>query len=122
MSFLHLNYPITNWQHLWRVSHAWTGVVFDPAYFHIEYKSRPTLGNAGAIVALIGALERSSAEDGATADQQLTPKEVAHAVTALCLYCRESVNRQVAVVSRVQTISRFGNSADTDILPIRYCR
>ena len=50
---------------------------------HLD-RFRPTLGNAGAVVALIAALEE---RDG------LTPKEVAHAVTALCLYCRESVNR-----------------------------
>ena len=62
---------------------------------HLD-RFRPTLGNAGAIVALISALERSGqgGEGGAGADQ-LTPKEVAHAVTALCLYCRESVNREV---------------------------
>ena len=59
---------------------------------HLD-RFRPTLGNAGAIVALISALERSGGEV-AGADQ-LTPKEVAHAVTALCLYCRESVNREV---------------------------
>ena len=52
---------------------------------HLD-RFRPTLGNAGAVVALIAALEE---RDG------LTPKEVAHAVTALCLYCRESVNRKV---------------------------
>ena len=57
---------------------------------HLD-RFRPTLGNAGAVVALIAAMERSSG--GGTDD--LTPKEVAHAVTALCLYCRESVNREV---------------------------
>ena len=57
---------------------------------HLD-RFRPTLGNAGAIVALLAALERSGGGGGV---DQLTPKEVAHAVTALCLYCRESVNRE----------------------------
>ena len=43
---------------------------------HLD-RFRPTLGNAGAIVALISALERSGGEGGGAADE-LTPKEVAH--------------------------------------------
>jgi len=44
---------------------------------------RPSLGNAGAVEAIVDKVSTSS----------LSEKEKAHSVTALCLYCRESVNR-----------------------------
>ncbi|XP_059090684.1 armadillo repeat-containing protein 5-like [Tigriopus californicus] len=47
---------------------------------------RPTLGNMGAIAALVKKLENRC-------ELGLSPKEIAHCVTALCLFCRESVNR-----------------------------
>ncbi len=56
---------------------------------------RPVLGNAGAVVAIVRKLDRSwdKEEGGVAAGVALTEREFAHCVTALCLYCRESVNR-----------------------------
>jgi len=44
---------------------------------------RPSLGNVGSIKCLVEKYEKGD----------LTDKEGAHVITALCLYCRESVNR-----------------------------
>jgi len=44
---------------------------------------RPSLGNAGVVGCLVDLFDGTD----------LTPKETGHVITALCLYCRESVNR-----------------------------
>ncbi len=46
---------------------------------------RPLLGNSGFVVAIVDMLSSPSSP--------LSERETAHCVTALCLYCRESVNR-----------------------------
>ncbi len=50
------------------------------------HQYRPMLGNAGFVVAIT---EKARQEEG----EELSEREAAHCVTALCLFCRESVNR-----------------------------